>query len=136
MTDKNEIMTLPVKPEQAKMRLDKWLAQATELSRSRLSCLIEQGQVFLNGIPVTDQDRKTVIGDIYQIILPPPVEAVPQAQNIPLEIIYDTSGGHDNVLGRCGCKDCQGKKYENLYGKVLMRVREELKAIHCKDQKE
>ena len=89
MTDKNEIMTLPVKPEQAKMRLDKWLAQATELSRSRLSCLIEQGQVFLNGIPVTDQDRKTVIGDIYQIILPPPVEAVPQAQNIPLEIIYE-----------------------------------------------
>lgn len=44
----------------------------------------------------------------------------------PLEIIYDTSGSHDNVLGRCRCKDCQGKDYQNLYGKVLMRVRDEL----------
>ena len=44
----------------------------------------------------------------------------------PLEIIYDTSGSHDNVLGRCRCKDCQGKEYQNLYGKALMRVRDEL----------
>ena len=41
------------------------------------------------------------------------------------EIIYDTSGSHDNVLGRCRCRECQGKTYQNLYGKVLMRVREE-----------
>ena len=45
-----------------------------------------------------------------------------------MEIIYDTSGSHDNVLGRCQCKDCQGKEYENLYGKALMRVRSELQA--------
>ncbi len=44
----------------------------------------------------------------------------------PLEIIYDTSGSHDNVLGRCRCKDCQGKEYQNLYGKALMQVRDEL----------
>ena len=43
-----------------------------------------------------------------------------------MEIIYDTSGSHDNVLGRCRCKDCQGREYQNLYGKVLMRVRDEL----------
>ena len=44
----------------------------------------------------------------------------------PLEIIYDTSGSHDHVLGRCRCRDCRGKEYQNLYGKVLMRVRDEL----------
>ena len=43
-----------------------------------------------------------------------------------MEIIYDTSGSHDNVLGRCRCKDCQGREYQNLYGKILMRVRDEL----------
>ena len=43
----------------------------------------------------------------------------------PLDIIYDTSGGHDNVLGKCSCKECRGKEYQNLYGKVLMRVRDE-----------
>ena len=43
------------------------------------------------------------------------------------EIIYNTTGSHDNVLGRCQCADCKGKEYRNLYGKVLMRVREERK---------
>ena len=89
MTDENKIITPPVEPEQAKTRLDKWLAQVTELSRSRVSCLIEQGCVFLNGAPVTDQDRKTATGEIYRLLLPPPAEAVPQAQNIPLDIIYE-----------------------------------------------
>jgi len=41
----------------------------------------------------------------------------------PLDIIYDMSGCHDSVLGRC--KDCQGKEHQNLYGKVLIRVRDE-----------
>ena len=45
-----------------------------------------------------------------------------------MEIIYDTSGSHDNVLGRCRCEDCQGKEYQNLYGLALMRVRAELQA--------
>lgn len=42
-----------------------------------------------------------------------------------LDIIYDTTGSHDNVLGRCRCKECQEKKYYNLYGKLLMRIRSE-----------
>ena len=46
-----------------------------------------------------------------------------------MEIIYDTSGSHDNVLGRCRCKDCQGMEYHNLYGKALMRVRDELSSV-------
>ncbi|MBR1778377.1 MAG: RluA family pseudouridine synthase [Alphaproteobacteria bacterium] len=84
-----EIVAGPVGAEQAKMRLDKWLASATELSRSRVSALIEQGAVFLKEAPVTDQDRKTAAGEIYHIILPPPVDAMPQAQEIPLEILYE-----------------------------------------------
>lgn len=44
----------------------------------------------------------------------------------PLEIIYDTTSSHDNVFGRCRCKDCLGKEYQNLYGKILMQVRDEL----------
>lgn len=42
------------------------------------------------------------------------------------EIIYDTTGSHDNTLGHCRCADCQGKEYRNLYGKALMRVGQEL----------
>lgn len=89
MSDENEMITRPVEPEGERMRLDKWLASATDLSRSRISGLIEQGRVFLNGSPVTGQDRKTVAGEIYHIFLPPPVEAVPQAQEIPLDVVYE-----------------------------------------------
>ena len=89
MKDLKEITTLPVGSEQNKMRLDKWLASVTELSRSRISDLIEQGRVFLNDFPVTEQDRRTAAGEIYRIVLPAPVEAVPQAQEIPLDIVYE-----------------------------------------------
>lgn len=44
-----------------------------------------------------------------------------------LSIVYDTTGSHDNELGHCLCKNCRDKEYQNVYGKVLMRVREELK---------
>ena len=40
------------------------------------------------------------------------------------EIIYDTSGGHDNLFGRCRCDECRGKEYANLYGKALMKIRD------------
>ena len=89
MTDENGIITPPVKPEQAKMRLDKWLAQVAGLSRSRISALVEQGHVFLNGLPVVCQDRKVLTGEVFRIVLPPPLEAVPQAQEIPLDILYE-----------------------------------------------
>ena len=50
--------------------------------------------MFFDGFPVMAQDRKTATGEIYRIVLPPPVEAVPQAQKIPLDIVYED----DDVL--------------------------------------
>ena len=50
-----------------------------------------------------------------------------------LEIIYDTSGSHENVPGCCRCKDSREKEHQNLYGKVLLQVRDELKqCLHNK----
>lgn len=43
-----------------------------------------------------------------------------------LPVVYDTTGSRDNELGRCLCKVCRDKEYQNVYGKVLMRVRKEL----------
>ena len=34
---------------------------------------------------------------------------------------------HDNILGHCNCKDCENKKHKDLYAKILMEVRDELK---------
>ena len=47
-----------------------------------------------------------------------------------IPISYDTTGGHDNVLGSCRCKECRDKEHKNLYGKALMQVRSQLSQIN------
>lgn len=89
--NENLIITPPVAPDEAKQRLDKWLAACTNMSRSRLSALIAGGYVRLNGVSITDQDKKTAPGEVFEILVPPPVPAVPQAQEIALDVIYEDS---------------------------------------------
>ena len=40
-------------------------------------------------------------------------------------IVYDTTGSHDNELGRCACLECRNQEAKNLYGKILMYIRDE-----------
>jgi len=44
-----------------------------------------------------------------------------------MDIIYDTTGAHDNHMGRCRCRKCAGEQYGNLLGRTLMRVRRALR---------
>jgi len=72
------------------MRLDKWLADAgTGMSRSRLRVLIEEGRVTANGAPATDPSAKVLAGAAYVIDLPAPSAAEPQAEDIPLDIVFE-----------------------------------------------
>lgn len=88
--NENAVITTPaVDPAEAKTRLDKWLSLRTGLSRSRVSALIERGAVSSNGAVVSDQDRKTVAGEVYRLEIPKPTAAVPEAQDIPLDIVYE-----------------------------------------------
>ena len=49
----------------------------------------------------------------------------------------DTTGWHDNCWGNCRCEKCIHIKGKNKLGKILMRVREELRdEIQCKEGKE
>ncbi len=77
-------------PEGIQGRLDKILAELTEhVSRSRLKTLIVDGQVLLNGAPCDDASRKVSAGDVIELSIPEAVEAVPQPENIPLDIVYE-----------------------------------------------
>lgn len=89
MTNERIITAPAVDSQNAKIRLDKWLAACTDLSRSRVSALIGQGAVFLDGAAVYDQDRKMAAGEVYSIAVPAPVDAVPQPQDIPLTVVYE-----------------------------------------------
>ena len=49
-------------------------------------------------------------------------------------IVYDTTGSHDNELGRCACEGCRNQEAQNLYGRILMDVRRGIKKLGGKER--
>jgi 23S rRNA pseudouridine1911/1915/1917 synthase len=89
-SDPSPALSLLAPAEAAGARLDKWLADAgTGMSRSRLRVLIEEGRVTANGQPATDASAKVIAGAAYAIDLPAPVSALPEAEDIPLDIVFE-----------------------------------------------
>ncbi|MBU8541376.1 RluA family pseudouridine synthase [Roseomonas tokyonensis] len=81
-------------PEAAGLRADRFLTDALAgaiggLSRSRVKALIEQGQASRDGVPVHDPAESVRPGARYALRLPPPEDAVPQPQDIPLTILFE-----------------------------------------------
>ncbi len=74
-------------------RLDRVLTEALpELSRNRIQALLREGCVSLgDGTPLGagDASRRVRIGEIYAIALPALKPAEPQAEAIPLDVIYE-----------------------------------------------
>lgn len=80
--------TTTVTNDRSGKRLDVWLAEAAEISRSRAQQLIEGGEVLLNG--KVAKKRDTVFqGDevTYEIPEPEEIEAIPQ--DLPITILYE-----------------------------------------------
>ena len=69
-------------------RLDKYIADNSDISRSFAAKLAGDGAVMVNG-KTADKKTKLKIGDVIEIAVPEPepVEAVPQ--DIPLDIVYE-----------------------------------------------
>jgi 23S rRNA pseudouridine1911/1915/1917 synthase len=71
-------------------RLDRFLAGAlADLSRSRLKALIDAGAVTLGGEKIGDGNRRVKPGEVYEIAIPAPAAAVPEGQDIPLDVVYE-----------------------------------------------
>lgn len=73
----------------APARLDKALADATDLSRARIQSLIAEGQVSVGGKQVTSAKAKVAAGDTFRIAVPPAAEAEAQPQDIPLVVVFE-----------------------------------------------
>ena len=86
----NERRTLTVDDSQAGDRLDRALAASwPDLSRSRLKQLIEAGAVSMNGTASIDPALRLKIGGVVCLVMPDAVAAEPQAQDIPLNIVFE-----------------------------------------------
>jgi 23S rRNA pseudouridine1911/1915/1917 synthase len=72
-------------------RLDRALAVLLpDLSRSRLKALIEAGTVRLEaGATIGEPSRKVKTGEAYTVSLPPAAPAIPEAQAIPLVVLFE-----------------------------------------------
>lgn len=83
-----EPLILQAAGEDAGKRLDAWLAERTELTRSAVQKLAEDGRVTAGGKPLTKNTRLTGT-EAVSLLLPDPeaVEIVPQ--DIPLDVVYE-----------------------------------------------
>lgn len=84
--DGNDIITGTIATSD---RLDKALAEVTELSRARIQALIAAGQVEVESQPATSAKIKVAAGARFAIQVPPAVAAEAQPQDIPLNIVYE-----------------------------------------------
>ena len=86
-------LTITAPPEAAGERLDRFLAAGLEapspLSRTRLKALILDGAVTENGAAVIDPSQSVRAEAEYALLLPSVREATPQAEYIPLDIMFE-----------------------------------------------
>lgn len=69
-------------------RLDRFISEQTELSRSAAAKLIEQGAVLVGGKPANKKDAPEA-GTLIEITLPEPRAADILPEDIPLDIVYE-----------------------------------------------
>jgi 23S rRNA pseudouridine1911/1915/1917 synthase len=82
-------VVVTIGPEAAGERLDRTLAeQAPGLSRARIQALIAEGRVSRDGVALTAASARAAPG-VYLIDVPPPAPAEPQAQAIPLTVLFE-----------------------------------------------
>ena len=86
-----DILHIPLPPELQGQRLDRALAAALRdqgYSRTRLQQLIAQGMVTIGGVPATDASAP-LRGAAAAITIPAAIPAGPEAQELPLTIVYE-----------------------------------------------
>ena len=70
-------------------RADVLLSGETGLSRSRVAALMEEGLCKAGGKEIRKAGTKIPAGQEVILRLPPPREAAPRAEEIPLEVLYE-----------------------------------------------
>ena len=65
------------------------LARHPDFSRSRIEGLVKGGYVTVNGATAEKAGMKVSDDDDIQLEIPPPVPAIPEPEDMPLDVIYE-----------------------------------------------
>lgn len=88
--DNEPTYTVEVPQNKAGLRLDKFLAESVEtLSRARIQALMAEGCVFNGAQVAQNPSAKVKAGEVYAVRMPPVVAAEPEAQDIPLDVVFE-----------------------------------------------
>lgn len=74
---------------QSATRIDKAVAEVSELSRERIKQLIADGKVFVEGIEITSASDKAKVGSSFSIHLPLPDNPQAIPQDIPITVVHE-----------------------------------------------
>lgn len=87
----SEPIVLLLEEQDAGNRLDKVLvSRLPDLTRTAVQKLLEEGRVLVNGKPAA-KNGKGKTGDTVSVTIPAPEALELQAENIPLDIVYEDS---------------------------------------------
>ena len=81
-------MTYTVSDTDAGKRLDSYLAEVADMSRSAASKLIESGEVTVGG-KKTEKKHQLKAGDEIEVVVPEAEEYEALPENIPLNVVYE-----------------------------------------------
>ncbi|PHR60002.1 MAG: RNA pseudouridine synthase [Robiginitomaculum sp.] len=71
-------------------RIDRYMARLwPDLSRARIQALLADGQLRVDDKIETSSKRKVQVRSCIALQIPAPVEAIPQPEDIPLEILFE-----------------------------------------------
>jgi 23S rRNA pseudouridine1911/1915/1917 synthase len=87
MSDPREI-DLPIPPEAARQRVDRFVADRCGLSRSFVQRLISEGRLTMNGL-VVRASSTLVPGGTLHLSIPPIADAELLAEAIPISVVYE-----------------------------------------------
>ncbi|MCB1503804.1 MAG: RNA pseudouridine synthase [Hyphomicrobiaceae bacterium] len=88
--DGERTFVVTVDPVDDGRRLDAVLARnLSELSRSRVQALIQDGHVRLGGRTIGDRNARVKPGDVIEIDVPKPAPARPAGEAIALDVVYE-----------------------------------------------
>ncbi len=83
-----DVLCVTVSPSEAGKRLDVFVSEVGEMSRSSASALIETGGVLVEGRSMP-KNHKTAAGEVIEISCPEPIPDKAVPEDIPLAVVYE-----------------------------------------------